>query len=603
MSSRVRFSVVFFLFTVVSALQAAEKPWIEIRSPHFRVLTNGTKSEGRHVAHEFEQMRYVFASRFPNFRLESGAPLLVLAARDELTQRSLEPNLFKGRSAKPAGVYHHGWDKQFVTVRLDTWGTGAHEVVYHEYTHSIIHTNIRWLPLWLDEGIAEFYAYTRFQQHEIYIGAPTERYPWLNSQPLFPIETLITANQQSPYYRDEMKASMFYAESWALVHYMVFGPGMEGGKKLDRFSLMLQQGTEQKKAFLEVFGDFEGADKALQRYLRTFQMKSGVVTDPPQFVDKDFLYRTLTVAETEAELSGFHLWNHNMFEARALAEQAVKDDPKLGLAHEAMGFVDFSEGKDTEALNEFSLASDLDPNLYLSLFAKTMMSPIANSSAADDESAFHEAMLKVLKANPQFAPAYVQLARLYLRQKDLKSALAVSRKAEQLEPSRAGYHLLSGEILRRMDKGPDAAVYARFVAERWPGSDHDEAVELWSAVAPNQRGAGSPLSDAVTKDTQMADGRINEIRCASKDQKFAVTINSDGNSLTFHTAGAFSSGFSDTVWYGEDHFSLCHHVTGMRVVVRYKPSTDTTYAGDIAELEIRDELPAAVQGTELPKKP
>jgi hypothetical protein len=57
--------------------------------------------------------------------------------------------------------------------------------------------------------------------------------------------------------------------------------------------------------------------------------------------------------------------------------------------------------------------------------------------------------------------------------------------------------------------------------------------------------------------------------------------------------GPFSAGFSDTIWYGEDHFSLCHHLAGMRAVVRYKTSTDPAYAGDLSEIEIRDELPQA----------
>ena len=76
--------------------------------------------------------------------------------------------------------------------------------------------------------------------------------------------------------------------------------------------------------------------------------------------------------------------------------------------------------------------------------------------------------------------------------------------------------------------------------------------------------------------------RINEINCTSKDQNVIVTIYSDGMSLTFHSTREFPSGFSDTIWYGEDHFSLCHHLTGMRTVVRYKASADTTYAGDIS---------------------
>src|SRR6267378_4196953 len=55
------------------------RPWIEVRSQHFRVITNGNERAGQRVAHEFEQMRAVFANQFPGYRLDSGAPLLILA--------------------------------------------------------------------------------------------------------------------------------------------------------------------------------------------------------------------------------------------------------------------------------------------------------------------------------------------------------------------------------------------------------------------------------------------------------------------------------------------------------------------------------------------
>ena len=51
------------------------------------------------------------------------------------------------------------------------------------------------------------------------------------------------------------------------------------------------------------------------------------------------------------------------------------------------------------------------------------------------------------------------------------------------------------------------------------------------------------------------------------------------------------SGFSDTVWYGTDHFNICRHVEGLRAIVRYKPSAESRYAGELAELEFREELP------------
>ena len=579
------------------AARAGEKPWLEVRSPHFRVLTNGSQGDARHVAREFEQMRYVFATRFPNFRLESGAPLLVFAARDEETAKSLEPNLWKMKGAKPAGLFHHGWEKQYVMVRLDTWGQGAHEVAYHEYTHSIEHLNAQWLPVWLDEGTAEFYAYTRFQEHQIYVGAPTEAYRILLARTPIPIETLITVDQSSPYYHDEDKVPMFYAESWALVHFMTFGPGMEGGERLNQFLKVLQEGTEQKKAFRQVFGSFKELDQALDEYIRRFTFVAGVLSSPPQIDEKGFFSRTLSMAETETELGGFHLWSHDLAAARPLIEQALKDDPKLGYTHEFMGFCQFADGKNAEALNEFSQAYALDGTLYLSLFAKTMLSPMASSDKPTDQIAFYDALLKVLDLNGQFAPAYVQLARLRLRQNDAKMAFALSRRAEALEPSRAAYHLQTGQILLRMGKGADAAAIAKFVAERWLGSDHNEAVELWNDVPAEQRPAGESLSQVAPKDTQTVAGMVKSVACGAQDQQGSMVLAHDGQPLTFHFKGRIPSGFSDTIWYGEDHFSLCHHLEGMRGIVHYRPPSDATYAGDAADIEVRDDLPSPLTST------
>src|SRR6516162_7495084 len=108
-----RIALLLFLSVIFSrCLWAGEKPWIEVSSPHFRVLTNGSQNEARHVAREFEQMRYVFVEYEPQFRLEGGAPLTIFAAQDEDTAKMLEPSLWKRKGAKPAGVYHHAWERE-----------------------------------------------------------------------------------------------------------------------------------------------------------------------------------------------------------------------------------------------------------------------------------------------------------------------------------------------------------------------------------------------------------------------------------------------------------------------------------------------------------
>jgi tetratricopeptide (TPR) repeat protein len=588
------------VFAVLSGWAAAgEKPWIEVDSPHFKVLSDGGIGDARRVAREFEQMRAVLADQFPSYRLESGAPLLIFAARDENTAKKLAPQLWKLKGAKPAGYFHHGWEKQFAMVRLDALAPDAYQVVYHEYVHTVLHINFRWLPVWLDEGMAEFYGNTRFQQNKIFIGAPSTRYRYLLGRPLIPIDTLLAVNQRSPYYHDEDKVQMFYAESWALVHYLTFGPGMLSTGKLTQFNNLLQQGMEQKKAFQQVFGETADLQKNLEQYVHVFTITTAVVKNPPKLEEKDFTVRTLSMAETESQLGSYSLWSHDPADARPFIEQAVKDDPKLGLAHENMGFLLFAEGKDEEAAGEFAQAYGLDGSLYLSLFYKTMLSPAARSSMRADQISFYNALLKTLDLNQRFAPAYVELALLGIRQGKYSDALGVARRAEQLEPARAGYHLLSGQILLRLGRGSDASAFARYVAERWFGPDHDEAVELWNEIPETQRPPGDPLSDEAPKETQTTEGKVRSTACADKDRSFALVLDRGNQALTFHSKAGFMSGFSDTIWYGEDHFTLCHHVEGLRAIVRYRSSADNSYAGDLAELELRQELP--LPAISLPK--
>ena len=397
-----------FLCACAADARATEKPWIEVRSPHFRVLTDASANDARKVAYEFEQMRAVFAGLFPTFRLDSGAPLVIFAARDEETAKSLAPRLWKMKGAKPAGYFQQSWEKKYALVRLDTWGTGAHQVVFHEYTHSILHMNSHWLPTWMDEGMAEFYAYTRFEKNKTYVGAPTERYRSLQGAALIPIEKLIAVDQRSPYYHDEDKVQQFYAESWALIHFMTFGPNMDGAKKLNVFFAKLQQREEQKKAFEEVFGSFAEMDKALDKYVHNFQLVAGVLKTLDAGSEKDYASRTLSMAETQAEIGGYHLWTHDLENARNYVNDALQNDPKLGLAHEEEGFLDFSEGKDADSLNEFTQAVASDGSLYLAMLAKAMLSREATSDAPADQEIFKKGLNAVIAVNPQYAPAYVQ---------------------------------------------------------------------------------------------------------------------------------------------------------------------------------------------------
>jgi len=577
------------VLSLANASFPAEKPFTEVRSPNFRVLTNGNEREARRIALEFEQMRAVFAVGFPNMRLTTGAPLLIFAVQTEYDMKSLAPALWKNHKGPlPAGLFQHGWEKQFAIVRLDQDVPGAYNVVYHEYVHTLLHSNFRWLPTWLDEGLADFYGSTRFEGKKSYIGAPSTRVNELKNRAMIPLETLLVVNPWSYFRGDENQISTFYAESWALVHYLVFGADMELGKKLSRFYARLQAGDQQLKAFREVFGDLKNVDTGLRQYVQAFAFRAYGIENPNAMQAKDFSSRKLSNAESDAEIAAYRLWEHDGPEATGLVDRALQDDPALGVAHEEKAFIYFREGKDEDALREFSRACELDKTLYLSQYFKAMMT--GKRETPEQREALRAELEQIKQINQQFAPAYVQMAILFSADGLGTKALVQSRKAEQLEPSRAGYHLLSGEMLLRMKREKDAAETARYVAERWHGPDHNEAVALWNRIPAASKPADAVVIEEVEEQSQAAEGKLQSVSCDEKG-KNEITLQRGDDRMVFKSKGRQMIGYSDTLWYGSDHFGLCHHVEGMHAVIRYRPAVSKDYAGDWLSIELRDDLP------------
>jgi len=592
-------AVVLHLFAAVGQAKK-ESPWTEVRSPHFRVLTDGSEGSARRVAKEFEQVRSVFANAFPNMRLETGAPLLIFAPRDESSMKHLVPIMWKKHPPNVAGYFEHGWERQFAVVRLDQDIPGAYQVVYHEYTHTLLHANMHWLPTWLDEGLADYYGGTKFENSKVYVGAPITRVQAMYGQVPIPLEELITMNPYVKYRGDDKQINLFYAESWAFVHYSIFGDGMEHGAKLASFFRKIEQGEDQKKAFVEAFGSFESMQDAIDKYIRRFLFNAYVLPNTDQMKEKDFPSRKLSVAETEAAIGGYRLFKRDTAEARELIEDALDEDPKLAEAHECKAFLLFQDGKDEEAQREFAAAYELDNTRFLSLYYLTMLSPSAASDAPEDQAKLRDALRQILKLNPEFGEAEVQLALWYVRQEDFKTALGVSRRAEQLEPSRAGYHILSARILHKLGRDKEAAEFSAYVAKRWQGPDHNEAVELWEQLPEPAKG-DEKLSREINLDPAaplaitFAEGRVMSSACGEDKEGVVLTLaNKEGQNQTFHSSGEFRSGFSDTLWYGTDHFSMCHHLQGLRAIVRYRSADDKKFSGTIANVELRQDLPDPV---------
>ena len=290
-----------------------------------------------------------------------------------------------------------------------------------------------------------------------------------------------------------------------------------------------------------------------------------------------------------------HIATNDAAGGAPLIDAALRSDPALGVAHEEHAILLFSQGKDPEALAEFNKAFSLDGTLYRSLFAATMLSPEAGASTPAEVVAYRTHLQQVIAINPSFAPAFVELAKLAIREHDYQTAHDDARKAESLEPFRAGYHLLTGRILLAGGHAPVAAQFAKYVADHWVGPDHDEAVELWDKIPPAQRLTGVTLAMQPFADhAQSVTGIIESTQCGTATSPYKVELRIDGTLRTFSPQHGMASGFSDTLWYGEDHFNFCHHLEGKRALVFYQPGADASTPANLLELEIRDDDDAPI---------
>jgi tetratricopeptide (TPR) repeat protein len=573
---------------LASGRAKAEHPWIEIRSPHFRVLTNGSSAEGRKVANEFEQMRHVFVLLFKTEDVDPSAPLTIFAARSGDTFKELEPLAWKATHGNVAGNFLEGWERQYAVVRLDTWVDENQVVVYHEYTHSILHARAHWMPIWMDEGMAEFYGYTRFQDDRILVGAPSKRLGELRRNSLLPVSKMLETTSYSPLFKDEEQLQLFYAESWAMVHYMIFGKGMDGGDKLGIYLKRLEDGSPQAKVFQEVFGDMKAFDKGLSNYLDTTSFKAGVLPPDGGMDPKSFQERSLTPAETVYSFGCVQVGSHDYANAKASLLKAIGLDPGLAEAHEELGYLDFDAENDVDAVTEWKRALEIDPNRARALFATTMIHFQAANESTGELVSTQTVLRRVTELAPKFAPAYAELALIEGRMGQMQIAFKDSIEAERLEPRRAGYRLLTGRILLPAK----AAEHARYVASHWFGADHNEAVELFEAIPAAQRGDGPVPTLDLPLGSDVVRGTLVEVSCSSMPgATLVVTIKADDSTdawpAVYRGAGRSEGGFSDTVWWGEDHYSVCHHLQGHRALIAHKGE-------ELVDLEARDDLPDAV---------
>ena len=609
------------LLALSAGLWARDKGsgWLEVRSPHFTVITDAGAGRGQHVAGQFERLRWVFQSTLPHADLDPANPIVVIAVKDRKDMEALEPEAYLAKGqVSLGGLFSRSTDRNYILVRLDVEGEHPWSFVYHEYTHMVEGNVAEWMPLWLNEGLAQFFENTEVQDKQVLLGQPSvNSLRLLQQNRLIPLPVLFKVDASSPYYHEEEKGDLFYAESWAMTHYLEVADARDHTNRIGRYLTLVSQGTDAATAAGQAFGDLKQLQGALDDYARagryTYFQKS---TANLPLNEASFTVTPLSVADADAIRADFLAYMSRPDDARALADAALKADPNGAKAHEAMGRIEYAAGHHEEAKKWYGEAVALDPQSYAAQYYAGALAVMAGASDEDAEKHLRAA----IQLNPRFAPAYDALAALLADQRGkLDQAHMMDLEAIQLDPSNLHYRLNAAHILtvqeqfdtalqvlteaKTLARNPlEVEVVERMqqqVAERRSLVEEEKkqqaevethAAEITPAPAAVASEADAPPAPKHPTETphgpdRWVEGVIHGVHCAGPGV-LELRVNSAKGSTTVYSNDAYRIDFRALNFTPKEAIHPCQDLEGMKARVHYFATADKTVAGQITVIAL-----------------
>jgi tetratricopeptide (TPR) repeat protein len=300
---------------------------------------------------EIATFRDVFRALYPTLRVTWPTPTRVVVFPDLDALSRFGPRDSRGRPQQNLGGYFTAEPD----LNLIALGGPARELMYHEFAHYILLRNLHSLPGWLSEGLAEFYSTFEVDHKKgtVVIGRPPmERMRGIRSLPFLPLEKVVlgTGDEMSRLWRDPQGISMFYAESWGLVHYLMLGRQGSTPGAFGQFLQGIERGKAVPQALQEAFGtDVAQLEKDLRRYLLqrvsypavSFELRTTVASDSSvqpmaeadaRYVQGDLLVRAGAASAAQEEL------------AAALAIDPAHTGAKIAFARAQLQLQHRSEG-------------------------------------------------------------------------------------------------------------------------------------------------------------------------------------------------------------------------------------------------------------------
>ena len=463
-----RLLVILALSLIISPLvhtASAKDAWISLQSRNYRVIGNVKEADLRAVAIQLERFRHVFTKQFENADLNSPVPTTVLVFKSGDSFGPYKP-VVNGRRVEAAGYFRSGDDVNYVTLSLGHAGHDPFELIFHESVHLLVNNKVRASPQWFNEGLAEYFSTLHFLPEKnpgdkrVAFGKPILRHLLkLRGNKLLPLETLFSVDQSSPYYNERDKSNMFYAQSWALIHYLTHGRSGERQSQLARFLELLAARRPVPESFDKAFGtDYVTLEKELKEYVNQDRFKAKVVNFEEPDSRTDSKISQLSEAQALTYLGDLLIHTNRFTEAEDHLKKALTIAPDSSIAIASLGNLKLKQGESTASKQLLQKAIAIDPNNYLAQYyyantiSREQMDGSHNVLSFTPESVvqMRTALNKAMEVAPGFPEPYRLLAFINLvTNSRLDESKILLEKALALSPGRLDFSYVLAQIHMR----------------------------------------------------------------------------------------------------------------------------------------------------------
>ncbi len=462
-----------FLCSSVFPAAAPKDEWLQVRSKNFFLIGNASEKDIRRVATRLEQFRETFRQLFTRTNLSSPIATNVVVFKSSSAYKPFKPKRADGKIDDfVAGYFQPGEDINYITLSTDGEDADIFGTIFHEYVHFIVNTNFgkSEVPPWFNEGLAEYYqTFEIAKDQEVKLGLPQSGHLLtLQQNKLIPLETLFKINNYSLHQNGNHSRSVFYAQSWALMHYLLQGGKSEG---LSKFLDLSMKNVPAEKAFQDSFQmNYAQMEKELKKYVAQNSYKYSFVSFKNKLVfDAEMQISPLDETDSNAYLGDLLYHTNRADDAGEYLQKAVDLKPDSSMANTTFGMVKMRQRKYDEAKNYFEKAIAKDQKNHLAFYQYAYLLSregrdefgFVNSFPKEQSAKMRDLLKKSIAINPSFTESYEMLAFVSLvNNENLDEAVTYLLKALKYQPGNQRYAIRIAEIYLRQEKFDEAAKIA-----------------------------------------------------------------------------------------------------------------------------------------------